>query len=63
MRHGVGRSIADIDRLTVRQIGLFYSKAVSQETRQRAERISDVNVAFKGGDPAKRMIDSLLGQI
>ncbi len=38
---------------------LFYERAKARERQQRGDRLTDVNMAFGGGDDAKRLLQDL----
>jgi hypothetical protein len=54
------RTPADFAALTARQILLFFDQAQRRRSRDRADRIVDVNLAFGGGKDTKHFIDALL---
>lgn len=54
-----GHEVERIGKYTGRQIDLYYRAAIKRQRRQRAERISDVNLAMNGGSEAKQQMRDL----
>ena len=59
IRAGLGRSPAEIGRMTWRQMLLFFAEVQADERAQRRARISDINAGFAGGDVAKGLYRAL----
>lgn len=45
--------------MTQRQILLAWNELQAQERRTRRDRITDINVGFAGGKPAKQLLKDL----